>query len=81
MKSTNCKAFVELNKDDNSHSSGACFHISECININLNKVLFFLLLLLNMCYHSTALDKVLFSTKRYLYFSYFLTKTYVVGTH
>ena len=28
-----------------------------------------------------ALDKVLFSTKKYLYFSYFLTKTYVVGTH
>ena len=28
-----------------------------------------------------ALDKVLFSTKKYLYFSYFSTKTYVVGTH
>ena len=28
-----------------------------------------------------ALDKVLFSTKKYLYFSYFLTKTYVVGTY
>ena len=28
-----------------------------------------------------ALDKVLFSTEKYLYFSYFSTKTYVVGTH
>ena len=28
-----------------------------------------------------ALDKELFSTKKYLYFSYFTTKTYVVGTH
>ena len=28
-----------------------------------------------------ALDKTLFSTKKYLYFSYFSTKTYVVGTH
>ena len=28
-----------------------------------------------------ALDKVLFSTKKCLYFSYFSTKTYVVGTH
>ena len=28
-----------------------------------------------------ALDKALFSTKKYLYFSYFSTKTYVVGTH
>ena len=30
---------------------------------------------------SIALDKALFSTKNYLYFSYFMTKTYVVGTH
>ena len=29
----------------------------------------------------TALDKALFSIKKYLYFSYFSTKTYVVGTH
>ena len=28
-----------------------------------------------------ALDKALFSSKKYLYFSYFSTKTYVVGTH
>ena len=28
-----------------------------------------------------ALDKALFSTKKYLYFSYFSTKTYVEGTH
>ena len=28
-----------------------------------------------------ALDKALFSTKRYLYFSYFSMKTYAVGTH
>ena len=28
-----------------------------------------------------ALDKALFSTKTYLYFSYFSTKTYVVDTH
>ena len=28
-----------------------------------------------------ALDGSFFSTKKYLYFSYFLTKTYVVGTH
>ena len=28
-----------------------------------------------------ALDKGLFTTKKYLYFSYFSTKTYVVGTH
>ena len=28
-----------------------------------------------------VLDKALFSTKKYLYFSYFSTKTYVVGTH
>ena len=28
-----------------------------------------------------ALDKVLFSTQKYWYFSYFSTKTYVVGTH
>ena len=28
-----------------------------------------------------AHDKALFSTKKYLYFSYFSTKTYVVGTH
>ena len=29
-----------------------------------------------------ALDKALFfSTKKYLYFSYFLMKTYVVGTY
>ena len=28
-----------------------------------------------------ALDKALFSSKRYLYFSYFSMKTYVVGTH
>ena len=27
------------------------------------------------------LDNALFSTKKYLYFSYFTTKTYVVGTH
>ena len=27
-----------------------------------------------------ALGKVLFSTQKYLYFSYFLVKTYVVGT-
>ena len=26
-------------------------------------------------------DKALFSAKKYLYFSYFSTKTYVVGTH
>ena len=33
-------------------------------------------------FHRTiALDKVLFSTKKYLYFSYFSTKIYVVGTH
>ena len=32
-------------------------------------------------YSSIALDKALFSTKKYLYFSYFLTKTYVAGTH
>ena len=31
--------------------------------------------------HLIALDKALFSTKKYLYFSYFLKKTYVVGTH
>ena len=31
--------------------------------------------------NNIALDKVLFSTKNYLYFSSFLTKTYVVGTH
>ena len=30
---------------------------------------------------SIALCKALFSTKKYLYFSYFSTKTYVVGTH
>ena len=30
---------------------------------------------------SIALDKALFSTEKYLYFSYFSTKTYVVGTH
>ena len=29
----------------------------------------------------TALDKALISNKKYLYFSYFSTKTYVVGTH
>ena len=29
----------------------------------------------------TPLDKALFSTKKYLYFSYFSTKTYDVGTH
>ena len=28
-----------------------------------------------------ALDKALLSIKKYLYFSYFSTKTYVVGTH
>ena len=28
-----------------------------------------------------ALGKVLFSTEKYLYFSYFSTTTYVVGTH
>ena len=28
-----------------------------------------------------ALDKALFATKKYPYFSYFLMKTYVVGTH
>ena len=28
-----------------------------------------------------AIDKALFSTKKYPYFSYFLTKAYVVGTH
>ena len=28
-----------------------------------------------------AFDKVLFSTKKYLHFSYFSTKTYVVGAH
>ena len=28
-----------------------------------------------------VLDKALFSTKKYLYFSYFSIKTYVVGTH
>ena len=28
-----------------------------------------------------ALDKALFSTRKYLCFSYFSTKTYVVGTH
>ena len=30
---------------------------------------------------SIALDKERVSIKKYLYFSYFLTKTYVVGTH
>ena len=29
-------------------------------------------------YYHIALDKALFSTKKYLYFSYFSTKTYVV---
>ena len=28
-----------------------------------------------------ALDKVLFSTKKFLYFSYYWMKTYIVGTH
>ena len=28
-----------------------------------------------------SLDKVLFSAEKYLYFSYFLMKTYVVGTY
>ena len=28
-----------------------------------------------------TLDKMLFSIKKYLYFSHFLIKTYVVGTH
>ena len=28
-----------------------------------------------------SLDKVLFSAEKYLYFSYFLMKTYVVDTH
>ena len=34
-------------------------------------------------FSSIALDKALFffSTKKYLYFSYFSMKTYVVGTH
>ena len=31
-----------------------------------------------MITHNIALDKVLFSTKKYLYFSNFSTKTYVV---
>ena len=31
--------------------------------------------------HSIDLDKALFPTKKYLYFSYFFLKTYVVGTH
>ena len=35
---------------------------------------------INYCVY-IALDKALFSTKKYLYFSYFSTKTYVVGTH
>ena len=30
--------------------------------------------------YPTALDKTLFSTKKYWYFSYFSMKTYVVGT-
>ena len=30
---------------------------------------------------ATALVKAFFSTKKYLYSSYFSTKTYVVGTH
>ena len=30
---------------------------------------------------NVALNKALFSTQKYLYFSYFSTKTYVVGTH
>ena len=32
-------------------------------------------------YPGIALDKVLFSTEKYLYFSYFSMKTYVMGTH
>ena len=31
-----------------------------------------------MSTHNIALDKALFSTKKYLYFYYFLAKTYVV---
>ena len=31
-------------------------------------------------YPDIALDKLFFSTFKYLYFSYFSTKTYVVGT-
>ena len=38
----------------------------------------FLVLLKNMF---IALDKVLFSTKEYQYFSYYWMKTYVMGTH
>ena len=36
---------------------------------------------LNRCVFVMALDKALFPAKKYLYFSYFLTKTYVVCTH
>ena len=36
---------------------------------------------LDLCPYHIALDKALFSTKMYLYFSYFSMKTYVVGTH
>ena len=38
MSHTRMTTLAELNKDDNSHSSGACFHILVCrCNINFNK--------------------------------------------
>ena len=48
--------------------------------------LFSIVILLNAFIFTTAgvsiaLDKALFATKKYLYFSYFSTETYVVGTH
>ena len=36
---------------------------------------------LQLDYYDIALDKTPFSAKKYIFFSYFWTKTYVVGTH
>ena len=40
MSHTKMTTLTELNKDDNSHSSGACFHllVRRC-DINFNKIL------------------------------------------
>ena len=55
-------------------------NLAEALLMSTNKI-YFLSVIRNIFTRAIALDKALFSTKNYLYFSYFLTKTYVVSTY
>ena len=49
--------FTKLNKDDNSHSSGACFHILVCrCDRDFNEVLYFLSFTCKLLKELSSLD-------------------------